>query len=305
MWPLPLAGLFVSLLLAGCSTSSRIPANIPEANTYFHSGTKIHFNDLGKGRPMLFIHGFGASIDTWRFIVDPLKNDYRLILIDLKGHGYSDRPRDSRYSLEDQAEIVTGLMRYLKLSEVAVVGHSLGAAIAVLAALKAQKSSGPRIPGIVLLAGSLNPERLPLFLRLLRFSLIGWPIIKLTPASFRTRMVLRKSVYDKGKITEPWVELYAKYQRIPGTDYALLETARQMIPPDPFRLREEARSLEIPVLNILGEHDEVIPREIGEGTCRLLPRCTTAVVEGVGHIPHEEEPAKVIPLIRDFVDKIL
>jgi pimeloyl-ACP methyl ester carboxylesterase len=294
---------FVALaLLPSCSTSSETKvAEEAKANTYNHQGVAIHFKDIGRGRPIVFIHGFGASIDTWRFIVDDLKDDYRLVLLDLKGHGYSDRPRDSRYSLADHAAAVLGLMDHLGLSNAVLVGHSLGSAIALLVALRAQETSAGKVSGTIVIAGSLNPEQLPVFLRLLRFPVFGWLVMKLTTASFRTRLALRKSVYDKERITDSWIELYAKYQRMPGTDYALLTTAEQMVPHDASQLKDEVRKLKVPVLNILGEHDEVISKESGEGVCKVLPQCSMAIVDGVGHIPHEEKPENVIPLLKDFI----
>jgi pimeloyl-ACP methyl ester carboxylesterase len=195
-------------------------------------------------------------------------------------------------------------MEHLGLTRAVVVGHSLGAVTAVTAALKAQKSSTDLISGLVLLTGSLDSESLPFFLRLLRFPPAGWLMMKLTSASFRTRMVLRKSVYDKERITDSWVELYARYQRIPGADYALLKTAEQMVPQDASQLKREVGKLNIPILSILGEHDEVVPRESGEGVCKVLPQCSTAIVGGVGHIPHEEKPEKVVRLLREFMAKV-
>lgn len=295
----------IAFLLTAIFASFTTPS-VPSTPTatrlyYWHEGIKIHFNDLGAGRPVLFLHGFGASLDTWRFIAEDLKKEHRLILVDLKGHGFSDRPRDSHYSLIDHAEIVTGLMEHLRLSDVILVGHSLGSVAAIVTALKAQESSNATVSGLVLITGSLDPGTLPLFLKLLRLPIIGWLTMKLTTASFRTRLALRKSVYEKDKITDSWVELYAKYQRIAGTDYALLKTAEQMIPPNSSQLKQDVQRLRIPVLNILGEHDEIIPRESGKEVCRLLPRCAQIIVQGVGHIPHEEKPEEIIHLLREFL----
>lgn len=299
-----LIGAAALVTVASYSTpvETRIEGRSP-TNSYEHEGVKIHFKDIGEGRPIVFIHGFGASIDTWRFIVDDLKQDYRLVLVDLKGHGYSDRPPDSKYSIQDHAEIVLGLMEHLELIRAVVVAHSLGSVIAVTAALKAQRNTADLISGLFLLTASLDPESLPLFLKLLGFPPTGWLIMKLTTASFRTRLALRKSVYDKQKITDFWVELYAKYQRIPGTDHAFRETAARMVPQDSSQLKDELRKLKLPVLSILGEHDEVIPKESGEAVCQVLPQCTTVIVDGVGHIPHEEKSEKVVRLLREFLAK--
>jgi pimeloyl-ACP methyl ester carboxylesterase len=289
------------VLLGGSIPSETRTAENTREKIYHHQGIRIHFKDIGEGKPIVFIHGFGASIDTWRFIVDDFKQDYRLVLLDLKGHGYSDRPPNSEYSLQDHADIVLGLMQHLGLTRAVVVGHSLGSAVAVTAALKAQRNTADLISALILLTASLDPESLPLFLKLLGFSPTGWLIMKLTTASHRTRLALRKSVYDKQTINDSWVELYAKYQRIPGTDHALRATAARMVPQKPEQLRQELLTLKIPVLSILGEHDEVIPREVGESVCKGLPQCSTKVVNGVGHIPHEEKPKSVVPLLKDFI----
>ena len=294
--------ILILATLVGCSTLSE-PETLPKTGESFyeHDGMKIHFKDAGKGRPFILIHGFGASMDTWRYLEGALKSEYRLVFLDLKGHGYSDRSRDGRYSLENQAEIVLGLMEHLRLSEAVLVGHSLGSTIALLVALKAQKISPDKVSGIVLLTGSVDPEDLPLFLRLLRFPIFGWLTMKLTTASFRTRLVLKKAFHDDEKVTDSLVELYSKYQRIPGTDYALLKTAEQMIPQDASQLRQELRMLQIPVRNIAGEHDEIISRASAEEVCRVLPRCSLVVLEGVGHVPHEEAPQKIVSVLKDFM----
>ena len=268
---------------------------------YSHNGVKIYFKNVGAGRPLVFLHGFGASLDTWRFIVEAFKGEYRLVLLDLKGHGFSDRPHDEQYSVQDHAQVVLGLVNYLGLKNLVIVGHSYGSAVALATALEAQKSSPDIVSGLVLIAGSADANNLPFFLRLLRIPLIGWLSVKLTSASFRTRLMLKRAYYDDDKITDSLVELYAQYQRIPGTDYALRKTAEQIVPSDFLRLKGELGKLEIPVINLWGEHDEVIPRAAAESVCTLLPRCLFVTLEGVGHMPQEETPEKVGALLKDFL----
>lgn len=291
--------------LVSCSTASttRIP---PEAiaSSYVHDGVRIHFRDRGAGRAIIFIHGFGASLDTWRYLEDALKNDYRMILVDLKGHGYSDRPQDDRYSLQDHAAAVVGLMEHLKLENVVISGSSFGCAVALMTALKAQQGSSGTVTALVLIAGSLDRENLPFYLRLLRLPVIGWLAVKLTPATFGTRLILNRAYYDDEKVTDSLVELYAKYQRIPGTEHALLTTARQMIPRDIAGLRQELQELNIPTLNIIGKHDQIVSRDSAEGVCRILPRCKTVIIDEVGHVPHEEKPDKIVSLLNDFFSNV-
>ena len=294
--------LVVISLLPSCSPTSatEIPTEAI-ANSYVHDGVRIHFRDRGAGNPIVFIHGFGASLDTWRYLEDGLKNDYRIVSLDLKGHGYSERALDDRYSLQDHAAVVLGLMDHLKLENAVLVGNSLGCAIALMAALKAQQESSATVAAMVLIAGSLDGNKLPLYLRLLRLPVIGSIATKLTPPTFGTWLILRRAYYDDEKVTDSLVELYAKYQRIPGTEHALITTARQMVPADISGLREALKKLQTPTLNIIGKHDQIIPRESSERVCQVLPRCRAVIIEQAGHVPQEEKPEEVIPLIKDFV----
>jgi pimeloyl-ACP methyl ester carboxylesterase len=291
------------LLISSRAFSTEIPADAV-ASSYVHDGVRIHFRDRGAGNPIVFIHGFGASLDTWRYLEDRLKNEYRIVSLDLKGHGHSERPPDDRYSLQDHAAAVLGLIDHLKLKNAVLIGNSLGCAIALMAALKAQQESSPTVPAMVLIAGSLDGDSLPFYLRLLRLPMIGSVAAKLTPASFGTRLILKRAYYDDEKVTDSLVELYAKYQRIPGTEHALITTARQMIPADSSGLRQALKKLEIPILNIIGKHDQIISRESSEGVCQILPRCKDVTIDEAGHVPHEEKPEEVISLLNDFLAEV-
>ena len=173
-----LALTFVLLLLVipgGCPTPFEHELNtqsVPDT-FYDHQGVKIHFEDIGKGRPLVFIHGFGASLDSWRLMVDSLRDEYRLVLFDLKGHGYSDRPADGLYAPHNHSEIILGLMDHLQLSKTVLVGHSLGSVIALVVALRARETSTDNVSAIVLITGSLDAEQLPLFLKFVGFSSFG------------------------------------------------------------------------------------------------------------------------------------
>ena len=284
-------------------SANEIPAEAI-ANSYVHDGVRIHFRNRGAGNPIVFIHGFGASLDTWRYLEEGLENNYRIISLDLKGHGYSERPLDDRYSLQDHAAVVLGLMDHLKLENAVLVGNSLGCAIALMAALNAQQKSSTTVAAMVLIAGSLDGDNLPFYLRLLRLPMIASIAAKLTPASFGTRLILKRAYYDDAKVTDSLVELYAKYQRISGTEHALITTARQMVPADISDLRDALKKLEIPTLNIIGKHDQIVSRESAEGVCQILPICRAVIVDKAGHVPHEEKPEEVISLLKDFLSKV-
>jgi pimeloyl-ACP methyl ester carboxylesterase len=93
------------------------------------AGVKIHYRVWGQGDPIVLIHGFTASIDTnWvqPGIVDKLDDDFKVIALDLRGHGQSDKPRDPAAYGDQMAADVVRLLDHLKLEKAHIVGYSLG-----------------------------------------------------------------------------------------------------------------------------------------------------------------------------------
>jgi pimeloyl-ACP methyl ester carboxylesterase len=81
----------------------------------------------------------------------------------------------------------------------------------------------------------------------------------------------------------------------------LIKSAEQLVPVDISRSKRDLAGLEIPVMNIWGEHDLIIRRTAAESVCQLFRRCELVTIEGIGHIPQEESPEQVIRILRDFL----
>jgi len=119
-------------------------------------GAALRYVDLPGKRPVLFLHGLGsASSFAFPEIAEhPRLRHHRSILIDLLGFGYSDRPAAFSYSMHHQADIVARLLDHLKVEGAALVGHSMGGAIAVLVA----NARPSRVGRLVLAEANLDPE---------------------------------------------------------------------------------------------------------------------------------------------------
>jgi pimeloyl-ACP methyl ester carboxylesterase len=109
-------------------------AQAPADDKFFDSkGVKIRYVDVGRGEPVVLIHGFSSSIEAnWgqTRVIDALARDYRVVAFDVRGHGKSDKPHDpASYGL-NVVEDVTRLMDHLHLAKAHIVGYSMGGAIA-------------------------------------------------------------------------------------------------------------------------------------------------------------------------------
>jgi pimeloyl-ACP methyl ester carboxylesterase len=97
--------------------------------SYFdNDGCQLHYEEYGQGAPVLLVHGLGSSTRDWEYQIPELAAHYRVIAIDIRGHGRSDKPRE-RYSIAGFAEDVSALIEHLGLDRVHLVGISMGGMI--------------------------------------------------------------------------------------------------------------------------------------------------------------------------------
>ncbi|NWE76305.1 alpha/beta fold hydrolase [Pseudomonas yamanorum] len=97
---------------------------------YFeHEGCTLHYEEYGHGTPLILIHGLGSSCLDWELQVPVLSKHYWLIVVDVRGHGRSDKPRE-RYSIAGFTADLVALLEHLQLPPAHVVGLSMGGMIA-------------------------------------------------------------------------------------------------------------------------------------------------------------------------------
>jgi pimeloyl-ACP methyl ester carboxylesterase len=136
-----LIGLIAILTLCGQPASSM--AAQAEATSHFATfGTnRVHYKTLGKGeKTLVFVHGWSCNGDFWREQVPALADRAKLILIDLPGHGRSDKPRTD-YTMDFLGESVLAVMRDARVKQAALIGHSMGVAVICRACAKAPQNA--------------------------------------------------------------------------------------------------------------------------------------------------------------------
>ncbi len=263
---------------------------------------KLFYEEEGQGAPVLLIHGFGTSSYTWRHIIPALALKHRVIAVDLKGFGQSDKPFDARYSVLDQAELLAQFIEDHDLRDLTIVGHSFGGGVALRLALDHDTRLAGRIKKLVLLDSIAYPQHIPVFFRLLDLPFVSHLGVRMVPPTVQTRVALRIAYFDDDKIDPEEVETYAAPLKTAAGKHAIIYSARQIMPDDIDTIAESYTSITLPTLILWCDHDRIVPLEIGLKLRRALRNSTLRLVQDCGHMPQEEQPETTFELLQSFID---
>jgi pimeloyl-ACP methyl ester carboxylesterase len=262
-------------------------------------GTQLRMIDTGRGTPVVFIHGFGASLYSWRKTLLPvLAAGYRVIAFDNRGFGFSDKPAsraggDELYTNGAYARLVVALLDSLNLPSAVLVGHSMGGAIAAEVALRYPA----RVRGLVLIDAAGFGVRWPAMLKMGR-----WPGAGGVATALRGRWVterlLRFMYADPSKVTEQDVDQYYAPVLEPGYGRAVRGVLRE------FKfdtLVGRLGTLAAPTLVVWGAADRLIPVRDGSRLAVELPHGVFVVIPRTGHAAADESPDEVNRLLITFL----
>jgi pimeloyl-ACP methyl ester carboxylesterase len=263
------------------------------------SGVRVHYQEVGRqdATPLVLIHGFASSTLVWSKVFLKLAAaGFRVIVPDLLGYGYSEKPRDGEYTIEAQAKSVIGLLDRLGIEQAIMVGSSYGGAIAATCALDYIE----RIERLVLVGAVNNNEPLRFALmRLFSSRVIGDVVSPLLIGSRRLLRRRMKRVYDRHSwvLDEKRVEARHLPLRAANTQRAMIRTVRRW---DADRISRDAHLIRQPTLLLWGETDPEIPLPDGERLHDEIPNSRLIVFRECGHLPHEEYPQAFSDVIADF-----
>lgn len=292
----------IAVILGACGLSAGDGAGGPFARLGPpEAPVNLYYEEHGKGPPVLLLHGFGASTYTWRHIVPELAQTHRVIAVDFKGFGQSDKPFDERYSVLDQAELLAQLIADKDLRDLTIVGHSFGGGVALRLALEANTRLGGRIARLVLLDSIAYQQQIPVFFRLLEVPLVSQVGVRMVPPEMQTRVALQIAYHDDSKIDPEQVEIYAAPLKTAAGKHAIVQSARQIVPKDIDTLPERFKTITLPTLILWCDHDRIVPLDVGIKLRRTLPNSTLRLVEGCGHMPQEEQPEATLLLLKGFI----
>ena len=250
--------LFFSPEAFSQSTSQSPPA---ADGNYFTSfdGNKIYYEVKGQGQPVILLHGFTNTLETWKSKIlyqDLINNGFKVIALDLRGNGKSDKPKTvAGYELDAEARDVMGLATALGLKNYQLVGYSRGSIIASRLLVLDKRITAAVLGGMG--EAFTNPE---------------WP----------RRIAFYNALVGKGDTTS--FEGFLRYVRESGFDRQALAFQQQAQPSTPPAALAKVK---IPVLVISGDQDN--DNGSAEALAGLLPKATVKRVPGVHNTAHQSQ----------------
>lgn len=304
-----LAGLAVLVALLGAygaytffSAAGGVPASALEKK---YLSADDRFVDIGGARvrvriegeesapPIVLVHGFTHSLETWDGWAATLKADYRVIRYDLMGHGLTGPDPKKRYSPIERAHTIGDIMDVLGIERASIAGNSLGG----LAAWRFASENPDRIDRLILIspgAYPLNgaadtPAEIPTAMKV---------YLKTAPEA-GVRASAGYIYADDSKITDERVSVMRDMIHREGNGEALIESLEEFTLPDPT---DALSQITAPTLIQWGEGDVIIPIQQGKDMAAVIPNARMITYPGVGHAAQEEAPAETVADVIAFLN---
>lgn len=250
------------------------------------------YQDRGEGRPIVFVHGWGGSGDVWDYQVLDLADRFRVITVDLRGHGDSDKPWGD-YSYETFCGDLAVLMKDLSLDDVTLVGWSMGGHIG----LKFAQTIGAPVTRLVLTGSG------PRFLQAADAPFGGAPESAqgLCDAVRFNRVETIHGLYANNfhrtdlDLTREW--LIRIGLQVPA--FVGLQSFEALLAED---LRAGLEGIDIPVAVFSGRHDQIWDPQWSEVVAKSVPGATLTYFENSGHVAFIEDRVEWNAALARFVD---
>ena len=261
---------------------------------------RLHIEEFGAGPPLVLLHGMAGSGYSFRRIIGPLSRTHRVITIDLKGFGASEKPFDRAYAPADQARLVAGFLRQRRLHGVTLAGHSYGGAVALMTSLQLQRSEPGRIRRLVLMNAPAYPQAMPHAQHLLTLPVLPHLGLAIVPPILSARAALKSTRPGAAAVDDRDAIAYAEPLYEVGGRHALIATAQIMAAYDGADAIPRYRTLALPTLLIWCRNDPTVPLSTGQRLASALPNARLSVLETCEHAPAEEQPGETVALISRF-----
>ncbi len=262
-------------------------------------GMQVHLRDEGPRsdpQPIVLLHGTSASLHTWDGWAEALKGQRRVIRMDLPGFGLTGPMPDGNYQLTHYVDFLVALLDQLGVKQAVVAGNSFGGGLA----WKLAVDHPERVSKLVLVDAAgypYDPTSVPIGFKVAQIPWLRPVMENVLPRSMIESSV--RNVYgDPSRIAPELIDRYFELTLRAGNRHALGERFRQS---PGGQYAAQIPSVKQPTLILWGGQDRLIPPDNADHFQRDIAGSRLVVFDGLGHVPHEEDPAATVAAVQSFL----
>ncbi|MBU0515540.1 MAG: alpha/beta fold hydrolase [Proteobacteria bacterium] len=264
------------------------------------NGGVLRVLDLGRGRPLVLLHGYADTAYTWHRVVPGLiAAGYRLVAPDLPGFGASAFEIGFDYSPETMVRALMAMADHLGLDRFFVAGNSLGGGLTLLAALEFPE----RVTAAAVLDPACYPMKLVWSLALIKSRLFG-PLATALMSRAMIRFTARRLVFDPGAVSDDFIDELAGPRARRDYRKNLRQVLRAFDTDRVHARTAEYDRMATPTMIVWGRQDRLIPASLGRRLARDLPRSKLVELDHCGHAPQLERPGDVVRELTAWFDPL-
>ncbi|WP_193165448.1 alpha/beta fold hydrolase [Microbulbifer hainanensis] len=255
-----------------------------------HDGYQIHYQCSGSGPALVLLHSFLCDGEMWKEQLAPLAEHYRVINIDIRGHGQSstaDKPLD----IYDLVDDVVAVLDQEGIDKAIWAGLSIGGMIALRAAIKVPE----RVDSLLLLDTHAGTEtRFKIFKYRMLVALVKLFGIKPLLPAVSKMMFGRHTRQNQPALVEYWQQKFSAMSLVSIDRVCLALCQRDS-------LKTQLTGISQPALVLVGEEDASLPPPCSEALAQRLPNATLEIIPQAGHLSTLEQPAAVTQSMLEFL----
>ena len=252
------------------------------------NGYATRYMDVGPsdGRPLVLLHGIGASAERWLRVIPALSKHFRVIVPDIVGFGYSDKPT-VEYTLDFFLEFFTGFLESLHIGKASIMASSFGGHLATEFAIRHNR----KVDKLVLAApAGMMRTSTPV--------LDGYIMAALYPTYENATRAFKEMAFDPGIVNEDMVMDFVNRMRLPNAKYAFMSTLLGMRYAP--KLQGRLGKIIAPTLLVWGDTDRMIPVQYAK-EYNEIPDSELVVIKDCGHTPYVEKPMTFNKVVLKFL----
>lgn len=266
---------------------SNAPMNLVDVNGY--NIRFLHYLDknISTNKSILvLLHGIGASADRWSYVSPALSKYFQLIIPDIVGFGYSDKPT-VEYTMDFFVGFFENFLAKLGVERLSIIGSSFGGFLATEFTIK-----NPQKVDKLILAAPAGAMRISTRI------LDQYIMAALYPTYENTKRAFRDMAHEPDNVPEDIIRDFMNRMRLPNAKYAFMSTLLAMR--DSQGLSGRLSKIDVPTLLMWGENDRMIPLAYSKEYTEI-PDSELQIIDNCGHTPFVEKPLEFNKIVLRFL----